>query len=269
MTAAANAANICRFSGFADTYDAHRPTPPAAIVDFLIQLTHAPRPALVVDLGSGTGLSTRIWAGRADRVVGIEPNPDMRRHAETQPAPAAPVEYRDGTSTATGVPDASADIVTISQALHWMEPGPTFAEVARILRPGGVLAAYDCDWPPTITPGLHAAYVDFDRRCRQLERDRTCSPDVRQYDKHEHLARMRTSGHFRHAWETVFHGVETGDAVRLVRLALSQGGAQACVRAGLTSDEIGLADLEATAQREMAGRDLPWYFSYRVRIAVK
>ena len=34
------------------------------------------------------------------------------------------------------------------QALHWMEPAPTFGEVARLLRPGGVFAALDCDWPP-------------------------------------------------------------------------------------------------------------------------
>ena len=42
---------------------------------------------------------------------------------------------------------ASADIVTCSQSFHWMEPEPTLAEIARILRPGGVFAAYDYDWP--------------------------------------------------------------------------------------------------------------------------
>src|SRR5690606_15398774 len=107
------------------------------------------RPALVVDVGSGTGLSTRLWAGRADQVIGIEPGDDMRRQAEAQTA-APSVRYQPGYSTATGLPDACADIVTVSQALHWMEPEPTFAEMARILRPGGVFAAFDCDWPPTM-----------------------------------------------------------------------------------------------------------------------
>ena len=58
-----------------------------------------PRPALVVDLGSGTGLSTAIWGGRAERVIGIEPNADMREEAvhkvEDQPY-AASIEYREG-----------------------------------------------------------------------------------------------------------------------------------------------------------------------------
>jgi len=46
---------------------------------------------------------------------------------------------------ATDLPDGCADIVTCSQSLHWMVPESTFAEVARILRPGGVFATYDYD----------------------------------------------------------------------------------------------------------------------------
>lgn len=51
------------------------------------------------------------------------------------------VNYRDAFSDATGLANNCADIVTISQALHWMEPESTFGEVARILRPGSVIAA--------------------------------------------------------------------------------------------------------------------------------
>jgi predicted RNA methylase len=40
------------------------------------------RPKLVVDLGAGTGLSTRVWATEADSVVGVEPNDAMRCVAE-------------------------------------------------------------------------------------------------------------------------------------------------------------------------------------------
>jgi len=76
------AANLERFSGFADRYDARRPMPPAALVDLLTQLAQVTQPRLIVDIGCGTGLSTRIWAGRAEKVIGIEPNADMRRQAE-------------------------------------------------------------------------------------------------------------------------------------------------------------------------------------------
>ena len=56
--------------------------------------------------------------------------------------------YQPGFSFATGLPDASADVVIAVQAMHWMEPVSTLAEVARILRPGGVFASFDADWPP-------------------------------------------------------------------------------------------------------------------------
>ena len=138
-----NTSNIERFSGFADCYDSYRPKPPTIIVDILTQLAAVARPRLVVDLGCGTGLSTRIWSGRAEEVIGIDPNADMLRRAEVNAAEN--VRYQDGLSTRTGLPDGCADIVTCSQSLHWMEPAPTFAEAARILRPGGVFAAYDCD----------------------------------------------------------------------------------------------------------------------------
>ena len=56
-------ANIERFTGFAGLYDDFRPKPPVVIVDILTQLAQAQRPQLMVDLGCGTGLSTRLWAG--------------------------------------------------------------------------------------------------------------------------------------------------------------------------------------------------------------
>ena len=141
--------NVERFEGYADLYDDHRPQPPAVLVNLLTQLAEVERPALVVDLGSGSGPSTRLWAERADQVVGIEPGEDMRRVAAARTS-APNVHYQAGYGHATGLPDGGADIVTASQALHWMDPEPTFAEVARILRPGGIFAAVDCDWPPAM-----------------------------------------------------------------------------------------------------------------------
>src|SRR6266404_605516 len=79
-------ANVERFTGFVDVYDAFRPRPPLALLDILTQLARAPRPALVVDLGSGTGLSTAIWAARSAEVVGVEPSDDMRHQAEAHAA---------------------------------------------------------------------------------------------------------------------------------------------------------------------------------------
>jgi ubiquinone/menaquinone biosynthesis C-methylase UbiE len=141
------------WTGKASSYNRVRPTPPPALLDLLTQLIGMLHPALVVDLGSGTGLSTVIWGERAGQVIGIEPNADMRAQAIRKIAHhpyAAHIEYREGVAHQTGLPDECADIVTCAQSLHWMEPTSTLAEIARILRPGGLFAAYDYDWPPAL-----------------------------------------------------------------------------------------------------------------------
>ena len=58
--------------GFAARYDRYRPRPPLALLDVLCRYARVERPALVVDLGCGTGLSTRAWSGVAERAVGVE-----------------------------------------------------------------------------------------------------------------------------------------------------------------------------------------------------
>src|SRR5437763_12544657 len=99
--------------GFATRYDRYRPRPPRGLLDLLCRYARVERPTLVVDLGCGTGLSTRAWAGRAERVVGIEPNAAMLAAAEAAPG----VEYRHAFAQETGLEDGCADVVTCSQSL--------------------------------------------------------------------------------------------------------------------------------------------------------
>ncbi len=262
------AANVERFTGYADLYDRYRPQLPAVFADVLTQLAQVQEPGLVVDLGCGTGLSTRIWAERARQVIGIEPSDDMRRVAAAQTV-AANVRYRHSYGTQTGLPDGCADIVTVSQALHWMEPEPTLAEVARILRQGGVFAAIDCDWPPTIHWEAEAAYMACMEQVRTINRERGLAQEVKAWPKHEHLARMRASGHFRYVREVTLHSVETGNAERLVGLALSQGHVATPLKHDVSEDEVGITRLREVAQRVLGDDPQPWYFSYRVRIGVR
>jgi len=137
--------------GYADHYDRYRPKPPSELLTLLPTLAKTKDP-IIVDLGCGTGLSTRFWANtttlKAKHVYGIEPSDDMRTPAESN-NPYSNLTYLKGYGHQTGLKDHLADIVTCSQALHWMDPQLTFPEIKRILRPGGVFVAYDYDWPPT------------------------------------------------------------------------------------------------------------------------
>jgi SAM-dependent methyltransferase len=266
------AANVERFSGYADTYDAYRPQPPAALPSILTQLAQIRRPRLVVDLGSGTGLSTFVWADIADEVIGIEPNADMRakaaRRVSTLPA-TANVHFENTVSSETRLPDECADIVTCSQSLHWMEPEPTFAEAARILRPGGIFAAYDCDWPPTMHWEAEVAFQDFCSRAEAIGEERGFFQGFKKWNKEQHLARIKASGHFRFVKEILVHHIENGNADRLVGIALSQGSIATLLKRGLTLEEIGIDKLRGIAERTLGRSPIPWYFCYRVRIGVK
>ena len=258
-------ANADRFSGFADLYDGARPTPPVELAPLLASYAGVEVPDLVVDIGSGTGLSTRWCASWARHVIGVEPNADMRDAAARQAS--ADVEYRDGYSHDTGLPDACADLVVAVQALHWMEPISTFAEAARILRPGGVFAALDCDWPPSVGDArAEAAWTRCRAECRKAEAQ--VDEGVRRWAKESHLQHMAESGAFRWTGEVALHRIEPGDADRFVDLLRSQGDLQTVVKRGYTEEQLGVDAFRAECVAAFGTGPRDIVFTYRVRIGV-
>ena len=294
-------ANASRFSGFADLYDAVRPVPPPVLAAVVTQYAGG-RPDLVVDLGSGTGLSTR-WAGTwAATVIGVEPNADMRLRAASVPSEAN-IRYVAGFSDSTDLPDRCADVVLAVQALHWMEPVSTFVEVARLLRRGGVFAAIDCDWPPSVgnaraEQAWHAARGTVAIHERQLagwtdtslpRRAASSSPQsdelrpagtddptaavviadgVHYWHKGEHLRRMIASEQFEHCVEVAVLGEERGDADRFVQLFKSQGDYQALRRHGLDDQALGIDRFSGEVDAALGASAHPFWFTYRARIGV-
>lgn len=260
------------WTGEASTYDRTRPTPPPALLDLLTQLIHRPHPALVVDLGSGTGLSTAIWGEQAELVIGIEPNADMRtqavRKVEHYPY-AAQIDYREGVAHRTGLPDGCADIVTCAQSFHWMEPTSTLAEIARILRPGGLFAAYDYDAPPALNWELERVCQEVMKRLVELLRERGLARNLQMWPKETHLDRMRESAHFRFTREVLLHQIEHGDAARFMEMILTNAFSHQFKLKTITAQEIGFDRLRQAALQHIGSEPIPWYFSYRVRIGIK
>lgn len=260
------------WTGEASAYDRARPTPPPTLLDVLTQLIHTPHPALVVDLGSGTGLSTAIWGERAQQVIGIEPNADMRTQAirkiERHPH-AEHITYREGVAHRTGLPDGCADIVTCAQSLHWMEPTSTLAEIGRILRPGGLFAAYDYDWPPALDWELERVYQEVDERFDELLQERGLAQNLQRWPKEAHLDRMRESAHFRFTREVFLHSIEQGDATRFMEMILTNAFGHQFKLKTITEQEVGFDRLTQAVFQQIGSEPIPWYFSYRVRIGVK
>ncbi len=127
-----------RFDATADNYVRFRPGYPSSLVDWLLATTGLRAPARVVDLGCGTGISTRIFGGRGLDLVGVDPSEAMLERARVEGG----ATFLRGDATATGIADRSASLVFAGQAFHWFDLGTTLAELRRILVPSGWCCAF-------------------------------------------------------------------------------------------------------------------------------
>lgn len=120
-------------------YANHRPSYPDEAVSAV--LAGAPAPPIVVDVGSGTGIFSRLLAHHAALVTAIEPSQAMRRVAlELEASAPLGIDYRDGRAEATELPDGFAHVIACAQSFHWFDQPHALAEFHRVLRPGGRLA---------------------------------------------------------------------------------------------------------------------------------
>ena len=254
-------------AGFAGLYDRFRPSPPPEVLDILEFLAGG-APRLVVDIGCGTGLSTRVWADRATEVVGVEPNPRMLEQARSATG-ARNVRYVEAYASETGVADAAADLVTAWQAFHWMEPQPVLAECARILRPDGVFAACDYDVRPVVQPEVDAAFGDLLEARREARQRLDLPAGAASWPKEGHVDQIRTSGRFRNARELVAHAWSETDAERIVGLAESIGGPREIF--GDQAPDVGATfeRLREAAARLLGDRTWPALFCYRIRVGIR
>jgi SAM-dependent methyltransferase len=123
------------FGAQADDYERGRPSWPIEAIVGLLERFGA---GTVLDLAAGTGKLTRILAEQADTVIAVEPVEGMRRVLRRQ---LPHVRAMSGTAEAIPLPDGCVDAVFVAEAYHWFDPGPAAAEIARVLKPGGGLAA--------------------------------------------------------------------------------------------------------------------------------
>jgi SAM-dependent methyltransferase len=128
-----------RFSETVENYEKYRPSYPGALVDWILEPFRG-LPPRILDLGCGTGITARLFAPRSKSIVGVDPNEEMLERARAKGLERG--EYKRGESTNTGLEAGSIDLVIAGQAFHWFDLEPTFAELARVLVPGGWCAAF-------------------------------------------------------------------------------------------------------------------------------
>jgi ubiquinone/menaquinone biosynthesis C-methylase UbiE len=124
------------FSSVAARYADCRPHYPAALFDYLT--TVVPRDSIVWDCAAGNGQASLDLATRFSKVIAT----DASREQIAAATPHPNAEFRVATAEQSGLPDGAVGLVTVAQALHWFALEKFYAEVKRILRPGGVLAVW-------------------------------------------------------------------------------------------------------------------------------
>jgi SAM-dependent methyltransferase len=125
------------FGAVAELYDRTRPRYPDAALSWALRPL-GPGAWVVADIGAGTGIMTRLIAAAGHHGIAVEPDDQMRaRLAATTPAAVALA----GRAEAIPLPDASLDAAVAAQAYHWFDRADAHAELARVVRPGGIFAA--------------------------------------------------------------------------------------------------------------------------------
>ncbi len=124
------------FASVTKGYAAHRPGYPPGLFNWLANI--APEKKLAWDCATGTGQAAVSLAGLFEHVWATDAS-----HAQISGATPYPnITYQTAPAHASGMPDASADLVTVAQALHWFDLDSFYNEVRRVLKPEGVLAVW-------------------------------------------------------------------------------------------------------------------------------
>ena len=139
-----------RFSSRVEKYVRYRPGYPAAIIELLSKECGLEPGWTIADIASGTGIFTRLLLENGNKVLGVEPNADMRHAGEEYLKQYPNFSSIAGTAETTGLPNQSVDLVTAAQAAHWFDRLKARQEFARILKPGGWVALI---WNERLTGG--------------------------------------------------------------------------------------------------------------------
>jgi SAM-dependent methyltransferase len=156
------------YTGLAGDYARFRPGYAPQVTTAI--LSYVGRDAATIDaadIGAGTGIWTRALAARGlHSIVAVEPNDDMRGQG-IETSRGTDIVWRKGSAEATGLPDGSADLVSMASSFHWANFDNACDEFYRILRPGGVFVAL---WNPRLIEA-HPLHVEIEAQIKRLKPD--------------------------------------------------------------------------------------------------
>jgi ubiquinone/menaquinone biosynthesis C-methylase UbiE len=257
-----------RFKGFCFDYDRFRPVPPVDLMELGAGWAGPAPLELVVDLGCGTGLSTRPWSSRAEKIIGIDPSTDMLEAARA--ATSAPnITYRQGSGQHTELEAGAADIVTCSSAVHWMEPVSTVEEMSRILRRNGVLLVYGHYYPVFLhSPQLTAFYERWRGNLDHLEY-KTEKQVAQKWPLADLYAAIGHHAQFGYSRKHYLHSKLNWDPNEIEGFFKAHAGVPFLLDRGYSNAELMFEELTRILDGFTPEQSVPLHLTYSVFLAVK
>ncbi|GAB2950377.1 class I SAM-dependent methyltransferase [Hymenobacter coalescens] len=129
-------ASLDRFSNHAAQYAQFRITYPSALYEFLLSIT--PGRAVAWDCGTGNGQVAVDLAPHFEQVEATDISEKQLAQAVQQPN----IRYSVSSAEHTAFPNATFDLITVAQALHWFDAEAFHQEAARVAKPGATVAEW-------------------------------------------------------------------------------------------------------------------------------
>ncbi len=126
-----------RFGDRVEHYTQFRPSYPTELLAFMRDELGLTAAHVIADVGSGTGILSKVFLENGNVVFGVEPNAGMRQAAEAVLGGYERFYSVEGRAEATQLEPDQVDFVVVGQAFHWFEVDGARKEFRRILRPGG------------------------------------------------------------------------------------------------------------------------------------
>ncbi len=151
------------FSGKTEAYAKHRPTYPKEVLEVLSDKYQFNSKMFVADIGSGTGILSRMFLENGNTVTCVDPSDEMLDKAREELKEFPNVQFVRGHAESTGLKDGSVNLIAAGQSFHWFKPDKAKVEFKRILRGPNVVAMIWNDREESI----NSFNAEYERICRK------------------------------------------------------------------------------------------------------
>lgn len=127
-----------KFNGVVEMYEKYRPSYPEKYIDYIIEKCNLNSKSLIVDIGAGTGILTKQLLDKNLKVIGIEPNTEMRKVLKKLEINKN-FKAIEGTAEDTNLENHTVDLIVVAQAFHWFDNERFRNECERILKSNGMV----------------------------------------------------------------------------------------------------------------------------------